>query len=79
MSTNQSAAYARILQERIADLDPLIERWSSDSLTLTDTAGDEAEEYLERLKVIRAEMAGRLGRPDLDIPTPGITDSLLAR
>ncbi|MBB6254120.1 hypothetical protein [Nitrospirillum iridis] len=76
---SQNSAYTRLLQERIADLDPLIERWSSDSLILTDTAGDEAEEYLERLKVIRAEMAGRLGRPDLDERLPGVTNSMLAR
>ncbi|WP_044561558.1 hypothetical protein [Azospirillum sp. B4] len=75
---NQSSAYARILQERIADIDPLIERWSSDSLVLADSAGDEAEEYLERLKVIRAEMAGRLGRPDLQAREPGVaTGSML--
>lgn len=76
---SQNAAYTRILQERIADLDPLIERWSSDSLILNDTAGDEAEQYLERLKVIRAEMAGRLGRPDLEEHLPGITNSMLVR
>ncbi|WP_044561560.1 hypothetical protein [Azospirillum sp. B4] len=76
----QNSTYSLILREHIADLDPLIERWASGHFLLADAAQAEAGEFLDRLKDIRADLAGRLARPDLeDRLSPGVADSMMAR
>ncbi|MDE1148620.1 MAG: hypothetical protein PW843_18720 [Azospirillaceae bacterium] len=76
---DQNSTYALVLREHIADLDPLIARWTSGHFILSGMARDEAAEFVERLRAIRSEMVGRMGRPDLDARLPRVADGLMAR
>ncbi|TWB16915.1 hypothetical protein FBZ89_11272 [Nitrospirillum amazonense] len=62
----QYSTYSLVLREHIADLDPLIDRWTSGHFRLTGAAQGEAEEFVGRLKELRADLVSRMTRPDLD-------------
>ncbi|MEA1675489.1 hypothetical protein [Nitrospirillum sp. BR 11163] len=76
----QYSTYSLVLREHIADLDPLIDRWTSGHFLLTGAAHDEAEEFVDRLKDLRAELVSRMARPDLDGRTaPPVADGMTVR
>ncbi|MBB6254118.1 hypothetical protein [Nitrospirillum iridis] len=75
----QNSTYALVLREHVADLDPLIERWTSGHFLLTGAARDEAEEFIGRLKDLRADLASRMARPDLEDRMPLVADGMTVR
>ncbi|MEE3625801.1 hypothetical protein UCD39_17725 [Nitrospirillum sp. BR 11752] len=76
----QYSTYSLVLREHIADLDPLIERWTSGHFLLTGAAQDEAGEFVGRLRELRADLASRIARPDLDGRiTPLVADGMTVR